>query len=125
MYRIGIDSVEISRIKESLSNKRFLNENFGENELRELEKRGFPSESVAAAFAVKEAFSKAVGTGFGAFSLKEVETLHLESGKPYLSLSGSAKALAKNDKSDVSITHTSFEATAVIILYNEQSGELK
>lgn len=117
MFKIGIDSVEISRIAESLNNDRFLNEYFGSAEISELEKRGKPFQSVAACFAAKEAFSKAVGTGFGAFSLNEVEVLHNENGKPYLLLSGKAKELSQGFSSDISITHTKSTATAIVILF--------
>ncbi len=114
---VGIDSVEISRI-DGLNNKdSFISRVFSESEREEFSKRGFKSEHIAAAFAAKEAFSKALGTGLSGFSLNEVSLLHESTGKPYLRLSGAAKKLAdeKGLSFDVSITHTSLVATAVVI----------
>ena len=58
-----------------------------------------------------------MGTGLSGFSLKEVSLLHKNKGKPYLCLFGAAKKLAdeKGLSFDVSITHTSLVATAVVI----------
>lgn len=98
----------------------FLKKFYGERELAELEKRGVPAQSVAAAFAAKEAFSKALGTGISGFSLREVELLHEDSGKPYLFLSGSAKELAGKLSFDVSVTHTDALASATVIAWEEE-----
>lgn len=57
---------------------------FGKRERAEFEKRGARLESLAAAFAAKEAFGKALGTGIRGFSLCEAEVLHKENGAPYL-----------------------------------------
>ena len=47
-------------------------------------------------FAAKEAFSKALGTGFSnGLMWSEIEVLHHESGKPYLLLSGKALEMAE------------------------------
>ena len=114
---VGIDSVEIDRIEKSIENERFLERVFGNNELIELRDNGTRAERCAALFAVKEAFSKAIGTGVRGFSLSEVQMLHDENGKPYLSLSGNAAKIAKKlgYSFEVSVTHTRAEATAIVI----------
>lgn len=119
MYKIGIDLVEIERIKKSIQSEHFCERVFGENELKELRARNMPAQSAAACFAAKEAFSKAIGTGICGFSLTEVETLHTENGKPYLHLSGNALKLAGDLSFDISITHTRELAQAVVIAYKE------
>ena len=117
MMFCGIDLVEIERIEKSLKNPRFLEKNFGEREREELAKKSYKSESVAAAFAAKEAFLKAMQTGLSGFALCEIELLHKESGAPYLSLSGKAKSQVeeKGLEFSVSITHTSKLAQAIVI----------
>lgn len=114
---IGIDSVEIDRIKKSIENEKFLERVYGTNELIELRETGTRAERCAAFFAAKEAFSKTLGTGVRGFSLTEVEILHNENGKPYLLLSGNALKMAKklSYSFEVSITHTKTTATAIVI----------
>ncbi len=116
----GIDLVEIARIEKAMQNPRFLEKYFGKNELKEFEKKNFKAESVAAAFAAKEAFSKVVKSGLSAFLLCEVELLHENSGAPYLLLSGKAKELAKELLFTVSITHTKELAQAIVIGYTKE-----
>ena len=119
MFSIGIDSVEISRIAKSMQNPRFLGYVLGEDELKLIEQKDIPTQSVAARFAAKEAFSKAIGTGLSGISLKDIQVLNDEKGKPYLVLSGTAKEIAdeKDLDFDVSLTHTDTTATAAVIAF--------
>ena len=121
MYSVGIDLVEIARIENSIQSERFFKTIFGENERKEFEKKNFKVESIAGAFAAKEAFSKAIKTGLKGFKLSEVEVLHDENRAPYLCLSGSAKMKAEKDglEFDVSITHTKTLAQAIVIAYKK------
>ena len=70
-------------------------------------------------FAGKEALSKALGTGFSeGVSLKEIEVLRDERGKPYIHLSGNTHAIAISlnlDKINLSITDTKNLSTAFVI----------
>lgn len=122
MMYSGVDLVEIKRIEKLLqNNNRFLDKYYGEQEIKELKNKNFRSESVAACFAAKEAFSKVVKTGLSGFSLCEVQLLHEESGAPYLFLSGKAKQIAeeKGLLFSVSITHTNDLACVFVIGYTE------
>lgn len=123
MYKIGMDLVEIKRMERSIQSKHFCKRVFGEREYDELLKRGFPTQSAAACFAAKEAFSKAIGTGIRGFSLNEVEVLHYENGKPYLFLSGNALKMAENLSFDVSITHTDETAGAIVLAFPKKEEE--
>ncbi len=118
-FKIGIDSVEIERIAQSVKKDSFIRRVYGENELKELRGRNMPVQSAAACFCAKEAFSKAIGTGISGFGLKEVETLHDEKGKPFLVFSGEAKRIVEESglSFDISITHTDSTATAVVIAF--------
>ena len=75
--KVGIDLVEIDRMETAIhSSERFLQRVLGPRERDYYESHGMKTESLAAAFAAKEAFSKALGTGVRDFSLNEVEVLH-------------------------------------------------
>lgn len=117
MFSVGTDILEIKRIKKLMEKSSFLSRFFGSSELEELEKRGFPVQSVAAAFAAKEAFSKAVGTGISGFELRDVEILHNEKGKPYFKFSNSALKLTENKSFDVSMSHSDEYAVATVIAF--------
>ncbi len=111
---IGIDLVEIAAIEKSISSQRFLTRFFGTSE-QELFTGAHRVERIAAHFAAKEAFAKAMGTGFRDFALSEVEVLRDERGAPYFKLSGNAKALAQGKKLFVSLTHTKQSAQAIVV----------
>ena len=116
---LGIDTVEIDRIEESIKNNRFVERVYSAEEIEELSRRNFIAQSAAACFAAKEAFSKSIGTGIRGFSLNEVSLLHDELGAPFLKFSGKAADICKEKgyEYSVSITHTDKYATAVVVAY--------
>ena len=109
--------VEIERIKKSVKNQKFIKLVFSEREIEELKIKNFSIQSIAASFCGKEAFSKAVGTGFRGFYFKDVEILHNQLGKPYIVLSGNAKKLFGKDilYTCVSLTHTKNYACGFVL----------
>ena len=93
---LGSDLCNIERIQASLDRfgARFTNRVFTDRERAKAERRPFTrAGTYAKRFAAKEAFSKAVGTGFrrGVF-MKDIGVVNLPSGAPTLALSGGAKA---------------------------------
>ena len=114
MPSVGIDLIEIDRIKNSMKRGSFLKRIFGKNEYTELEKRNFLPQSVAVNFCAKEAFLKAIGKGLGEIDLAEIELLRKKSGQPYLKLSGK-----QNLQFSVSATHTEKYASVVVFAYNK------
>lgn len=113
----GIDLIEIGRIQKALERhgERFLQRVFTPAEIQAA--RGSAPE-LAARFAAKEAASKALGTGIGPVSWKEIETLNEPSGKPFLHLSGRARAIAQAQGFEtwsVSLTHSRGMAAAVVV----------
>jgi len=93
---IGSDLCNIERIQNSLDRwgDRFLNRVFTATERNKAASRPHTvAGTLAKRFAAKEAFSKAVGTGFkrGVF-MKDIGVVNLPSGAPGLSLTGGAKA---------------------------------
>lgn len=80
---IGIDIVEIYRIKDLINNNpRFLEKIFTEDEIKYFESKGFKYETIAGNFAAKEAISKSIGTGIRKFNFKDIEVIRNEIGKP-------------------------------------------
>ena len=118
LFEIGIDLIEIERIRKSMQNKSFLSRVLGAEEYEQLKQRGMLAQSVAGNFCAKEAFSKAVGTGFRGIKLKEVQIMRNNLNKPYIKLFGKAFELYGNKKHSfsVSISHTKFLAIAVVSL---------
>jgi len=119
--RVGIDHLETRRIAKAMKNPRFLPRYFGEGEIAYLAGRGFPPASVAAGFCAKEAFAKALGIGLRVFSLREIELLREENGRPYLAFSGEARRLAEESglAFEVSISHDRQYAIAQVIGYRK------
>src|SRR5688572_22022403 len=92
---IGSDLCNIERIQNSLERfgERFINRVFTEAERQKAERRPLTrAGTYAKRFAAKEAFSKAVGTGFrrGVF-MRDIGVVNLPSGAPTLLLTGGAK----------------------------------
>ena len=117
MYGIGVDIVSIDRIAKSLEKQSFLTKVYGQGEIAlfATENR-IKTNSLAANFAAKEAFSKALGTGVRGFELTEVEILRDELGKPYFVFSGKAKEIveSKNLHFMVSLSHEKDKAIAFV-----------
>ncbi len=81
---IGVDIIENKRIKNSLKNLKFKKRIYSTKELAQSSlsknKVGFFSKR----FAAKEAFAKALGTGFrGNLNFKDIEIVNDKKGKPY------------------------------------------
>ena len=81
---IGVDIIQNIRIKSLIKNKSFINRIFGKKEIKLLRKSKNKINFFAKRFAAKEAFSKAIGTGFrNDLNLKDIEILNDKMGKPY------------------------------------------
>ena len=112
---IGTDIAEVKRIEKACTKEAFLMRYFT---LKEREYIGSHPQRAAGNFAVKEAVSKAMGTGFRGFSMEEIEVLRDALGKPYVNLSGRAKMKAESlhiQKWHVSISNTAQLALAYVI----------
>lgn len=123
MLRTGLDLLAIDRIRESIKNPRFIARVFSDEERDYFGAMKDPAPSMAACFAAKEAFAKAVGTGVRGFSLNEISVAHDEFGAPYLRLAGAAKDLAeqKGLSFSLSLTHTDDTAAAVVVAWEEKT----
>ena len=83
----GIDIVENYRVKKLLLNKKssFENKIFTNNEIAYCKKKSNVTNCYSKRFAAKEAFVKALGTGFRKnINFKDIEVVNNHYGKPYL-----------------------------------------
>ena len=117
ILKTGVDIIEIPRIQAALDRhgERFLKRVFTKLEIFECRGR---ADALAVRFAAKEATSKALGTGIGPVSWREVETLHKWSGEPYLVLHGAAERIARDlglTVWAVSLSHSRDNAVAVVV----------
>ena len=93
---LGSDLCNIERIQKSLDRwgEKFLDRCFTDVEKAKAARRPFTAAgTLAKRFAAKEAYSKAVGTGFkrGVF-MKDIGVVNLPSGAPTLQVTGGARA---------------------------------
>lgn len=118
---LGMDLVEIGRIRAYRERwgRRGLVRLFGEAELEYCLGQADAAASLAARFAAKEAFFKAVGTGWGrGGDWSDVQVLR-EAGPPRLELSGRAAGIAREvgaAHSHLTLTHTATMAAAMVVL---------
>ena len=97
IFGIGVDLVKNQRFKQSIKKKRFIEKIFSKKEIFYSQETSNKVNFFAKRFAAKEAFSKALGTGFrGGISLKKIEILNDKMGKPYYYNSNNIKRIIYN-----------------------------
>jgi holo-[acyl-carrier protein] synthase len=117
----GIDIIEVNRIKTVMERDiGFREKIFTEGEIAYCETKKNKFQHYAARFSAKEAFLKAIGTGwrFG-IRFADIDVYHDDFGKPLIRLTGKAEELAMRDgisKISVSLSHLKEMATAVVIV---------
>ena len=72
MLFTGLDLLRIDRIRQSIKNPRFTARVFSDEERAYFAGQKDPAPSMAASFAAKEAFAKALGCGVRGFSLRVI-----------------------------------------------------
>ena len=119
---IGIDIVEVYRIRETISRTpRFVERVYTERERAYCEAKGAAAaQSYAARFAAKEAFLKALKTGWrGKITWHDIEIHSDADGVPTLKIVGEAQKILETlgaDKIHLSLSHTTEHAVAQVIL---------
>ncbi len=110
---IGVDIIEIDRVKAAVKahGKKFLNRIFTERELEYCtNRRVYRFPELAARFAAKEAYSKAIGTGIVGIKFREIEVINDRSGRPRIYVLG--KVLKKVH---LSLSHSKNYAVASVV----------
>ncbi|MCL1929445.1 MAG: holo-ACP synthase [Treponema sp.] len=117
---IGVDAVKISRMEKWVKNPYLLERFFDVREVKIMQERGKGMVcSLAAHFAAKEAFGKALGTGFTGIKLSDIMILNRNNEKPLFHVEGSALEAMKTcgaSKVHVSLTHDGDMALAFVVL---------
>jgi holo-[acyl-carrier protein] synthase len=118
---IGVDIIEVNRVEEKLKRTPGLKEKlFTGVEISYCEGKHSPALHYAARFAAKEAFMKALGTGWSeGIKFSEIEVHNLESGQPVIEVSGRARELFEArglSRVHVSLSHLKTYAVAIVIL---------
>jgi len=124
---IGVDIVEIERFRKILDRwgGRFIRRLFTEREREDCLKRADPVPHFAVRFAAKEAFSKAIGTGFGnPVFPKSIEVVQGISGSPRLVLwNGVCRRMEamKVSQTFLSLSHDGKMGIAFVVLEGEEA----
>ena len=117
MIKCGVDIVRVNRLAEidPKIRARFIQRVFTEREQAQMRNN---NEGLSGLFAVKEAVSKALGTGIGKVAWRDIEIVHLPTGEPTLTLHGYAKELAQSkglEEWAISISHDGGLAIAMVV----------
>lgn len=123
IFGIGTDLIEVERVKKSVEKiDGFKEKIFSSDEILYCESKKRKFEHYAGRFAAKEAFFKAIGTGWrNGLAFNEIEIINDKLGKPEIRLNGKALEFKNNNKIDkiqVSISHIKETAIAFVIVEN-------
>ena len=118
---IGIDMIEVERMKEKMERAEGFREMvFSETEIEYCERKKNKFEHYAARFAAKEAFYKAIGTGWlNGTAFNQIQVTNDEKGKPTITLIGETAGLYNTlsiSTIHVSLTHLQQNAAAFVII---------
>lgn len=121
---IGVDIVEIERIKDAINkNSRFLYRFFTEDEIEYFKSKNFKTETIAGNFAAKEAVSKSIGTGIRGYEFKDIEITRNSLGKPIVKTYNNLKQICIDYNVldiKVSISHSEKYAVANAIAITKE-----
>jgi holo-[acyl-carrier protein] synthase len=119
--------VEVSRMERTLNSpwaSTFVRRVFSEKEVVTCRAAARPAQGFAARFAAKEAFVKALGTGFSrGVTPAQVTVKGSEHERPVIELAAKALALARSmgvSRIHLSLTHTTRTACACVVLEGKQ-----
>ena len=120
--RVGVDIIEIDRVRRALARPGFRERCFTEAEREYCDSRAHPAQSYAARFAGKEAVGKALGCGVR-FTWREIEIVGRP--KPGVRLTGRTAAFAEKVRAgaiDLSMTHSREIAAAIAVVSPRDGG---
>ena len=121
---IGVDVVHVNRMERWRKIPGLLERYFHPDELTAAMAKGKGIElSLAARFAAKEAFGKALGTGLAGITLKDIMVKNRHNGQPEICISGTALAALRKKGAafiHLSLTHERDNAIAIVVLEYEK-----
>jgi holo-[acyl-carrier protein] synthase len=121
IFGIGTDLIEVERVEKQVANDSGFKERvFTPNEIAYCDSKHHKYQHYAGRFAAKEAFMKALGTGWQeGVSFQDIEVVTAPNGKPELKLYGKTKEITESKYIQtmfVSLSHLSSFAMAMVIL---------
>ncbi len=126
IFGAGTDIIEVQRVEEKLLRTESLKAKlFTPTEIAYCEAKHRPGLHFAARFAAKEAFLKAMGTGWtGGHKFSDIEVINNAKGKPELFVHGKVREFCEAhgvSGMEVSLTHIKDLASAVVVLEKKTS----
>lgn len=118
--KVGVDILEISRFVNIEKDLNKLKKMFTATEIEYFNKFTDKISHIAGTFCAKEAFVKALKSGFNKdITPLDIEVLHYKNGSPYINLDNSKikSILSSENKVDISISHSDTMATATCIIF--------
>ena len=123
---IGIDLVDISRMEAWLKDQALMKRFFSDGEVAYINSQGKgAAPSLAARFAAKEAFGKALGSGLSGIVLKDIMVKRNSGGKPDLVVEGTALDALKRaggGRIHLSLSHEGNLAIAQVLIEGVSHG---
>ena len=121
IFGVGTDVIEVERVGRRIeAGDRFRERIFTAGEQAYCEKKRHKAQNYAARFAAKEAFFKALGTGWrGGLTFRDVEIVNDKQGKPDIVLHGKAREIAERhgiNRIHVSLSHIRDVASSIVTL---------
>lgn len=121
IFGVGTDIIEVQRVEEKLKRTQGLKTKlFTHGEIAYCDAMHRPAQHYAARFAAKEAFLKAMGTGWtGGHKFSEIEIVKNTQGKPELFVHGKVDEFCRAHRiigMQVSLSHIKDLAKAVVVL---------
>lgn len=121
---IGVDIVEIDRIKDAIDkNDKFLDRLFTDKEIEYFKSKNLKIETIAGNFSAKEAISKSIGTGVRNFKFRDIEVVRDSLGKPIVKTYNNLRKICIDYnvlEIKVSISHSEKYAVANAIVITKE-----
>ena len=124
---VGIDVVHPQRLRRWQEIPGLLERFYHPEELAQCRRRSGASAvlSLAARFAAKEAFGKALGSGLAGLSLRDMAVMNNELGKPEMQLTGSARAALQRlggTRVFISLSHEKEAVLAMCVIEGDRAA---
>jgi len=121
IFGTGIDLTDITRFEKWIDDDSFCTKYYADDELKYIRSKGKGALfSMAAGFAAKEAFGKAMGTGLFPLGLKGITVLRDSKGKPYFQfddkINEKLQLCGSNPMVHLSLSHEGSWAIAQVII---------
>ena len=120
---VGVDIIDNSRIKKSISNKKFISRIFTDLEIANSKTISNKAAYFSKRFAAKEAFSKALGTGFRkGLNFNDISVINDRYGKPSIKINKKLRIImnkkfnTKNFNIYLSISDEKKYSVALVVL---------